>query len=295
VGRRVVDTLTCVDEDLSGTRLGPYLLGARIGRGGTSTVYRAVDNRTGRVRACKVLSRRAAAEPAMRARAAVVATVRHPHVLAVDDVGEDRGRLYLAMQLVAGPTVREVLAEGPVTAARAALIVEQVAAALAALHDHGLLHLDVTPANVLLAAVSRSAGEEPSDHSYLLDGAMQGSGSDSDGNFVGTPNYASPEHLRGGRVGPRSDVYSLTCLLFTLLTGRAPFTGRLVDVITGQLQERPPQLPAALGLPVALKNVVAAGLCADPVARPANPTALAAAVKDSLQTAPLLALAPPEC
>lgn len=270
--------MTCVNEDLSGTRLGPYLLGARIGRGGTSTVYRALDHRNGRVRACKVLSRRAAAEPAMQARASLVASVRHPHMVEVEEIGEDGGRVYLAMRFVAGPTVRELLTAGPVAAQRAALIVKQVAAALAALHEHGLLHLDVTPANVLLGAAPGSSAQAPGDHAYLLDGAMEVPGTDPDGNFVGTPNYASPEHLRGRRVGPRSDVYSLTCLLFTMLTGRPPFTGRLVEVITGQLRARPPQLPDALGLPPALGKVFASGLAADPAARPADPAALAAAV-----------------
>ena len=263
--------------ELCGTGLGPFALRAVIGRGGMSTVYRALDRRTGREVACKVMSEQASADQALRERfAGQVCVIDHPNVIPIDEIGEAAGRLYVAMPLVDGTDVHTTLQAGPLRPVRALPIFGQLCSALAALHGRGLLHLDVKPANVLL---DRSRG----DHVYLLDyGLLDADQAGRPGCFFGTPNYASPEHLRGRGIGPSSDVYSLTCVLFALLAGRPPFAGRLTEVIGGHLRGRIPSLAAVTGLPARIDRVISAGLHIDPAERPGGPEQLAFAAREAL-------------
>ena len=260
-----------VDDDLYGSELGPYRLSEPIGSGGMGTVYRAVDQRNGEVRACKVLTRRASADPALRARfASRICVIDHPHVVPICDVGLVDGRLFVAMQLVLGRTVHAVLQGGPLVPQRAMVVFGQLCSALAALHRRELMHLDVKPANVVLSAAHAD------DHVFLLDYGLLDARTARVDAFVGTPNYASPEHLRGQPISPASDVYSLTCFLFALLSGRPPFAGRLTEVISGQLRGRVPSLARASGLPAAIDGVIAAGLHRNPSRRPGDAEQLAA-------------------
>lgn len=262
--------------DLAGTTLGDYALGDVLGRGGMSTVYRARDRRTGDEVACKVMSVRVSADPAVRARfARQVCVVDHPNVIPIHEVGEAAGRLYVAMRLVVGTDVQAALRAGGLRPARALGIFGQLSSALAALHGRGLLHLDVKPANVLL-------DRDRPDHVYLMDYGLQEPAPAPRSDFVGTPNYASPEHLRGTTTSPSSDVYSLTCVLFALLAGRPPFAGRLTEVIGGHLRGRAPSLAALTGLPDRIDRVIAAGLHTDPTRRPACPETLADAARTAL-------------
>lgn len=270
--------MTSVDDDLGGTDLGPYALVRPVGRGGMSTVYRAIDRRNQKVVACKVMNRRASADPALRSRfAEQVCVIDHPHVVPIYEVGQAAGRLYVGMELVEGTDVQTALRTGPMTPARALAIFSQLCSALAALHQRGLLHLDVKPANVLLSAAHGS------DHVYLLDyGLLDQRSQDASLDFVGTPNYASPEHLTGAPIGPRSDVYSLTCVLFALLTGRPPFVGRLTEIVAGHLAGRAPSVAASTGLPRGIDRVIKAGLHTNPARRPQDPERLAAAARQAL-------------
>jgi len=271
-------TLTCVNGELSGTVLGPYRLGEVLGRGGMSTVYRADSAGSAVPVACKVMSERASADPQLQIRFSTkVCVVDHPHVVPIHQVGQDRGRLYVGMRLITGWTVHAELQRGPLLPTRALIIFGQLCGALAALHRRGLMHLDVKPANVLLS------DQHAADHAYLVDYGLIGQGTELPADtFVGTPNYASPEHLRGQPISPLSDVYSLTCVLFALLSGRPPFAGRLTEVITGHLRGRPPSLAKATGLPGRIDRVIAAGLHPDPDRRPAGPEQLADAAQAAL-------------
>jgi hypothetical protein len=153
----------------------------------------------------------------------LAASLDHPHVVPVYAAGEHEGVLYIAMRLVDGVDLRALIrAEGRLQPERASRIAAQVAAALGAAHERGLVYRDVKPANVLVA------GGEGAEHAYLTDfGLVKRSASESGltaaGEWVGTLDYVAPEQLRGDSVDGRADLYSLGCLLFEALTGRVPF------------------------------------------------------------------------
>src|SRR3954463_14780890 len=207
--------------------------------------YRATELRLGRPVALKLIAADRAADPAFRARfereARLTAAIDHPNVIPVYAAGEDDGPLYLVMRWVAGTDLQALVrAEGRLAPQRAALIVEQVAAALDAAHDAGLVHRDVKPANVLLNA---------GDHVYLSDfGLTRTVDSETvvtDTNeWLGTVDYMSPEQLDGEPTDARSDVYALGCVLYTALTGAPPFHRATVAATIGAHLHDP--VPSAL-------------------------------------------------
>lgn len=216
--------------DLSGGQaFGPYHIAGTAGAGGMGVVYRAEQRSLARVVALKVIRPDVAQSGDYRSRflreARLAAAVDHPHVVSVFDMGEQAGRLYLAMQWVDGQDLRTLLdRQRQLTPDRTVLIGTQLAGALQAVHDAGLVHRDVKPSNVLMRDI---AGR---DHAYLTDfGIAKMPGAQDDltrtGWSVGTPGYLSPEQIRGQRPGPHSDLYALGCVLFEALTGRRPFTG----------------------------------------------------------------------
>lgn len=242
-----------------------------IGRGGMSVVYRAVDQRLQRSLALKVMSENLSADPEFRARfaeeARAASAIDHVNLVPLYDFGEADGRLFIAMRLVDGTDLARELAAGPMPAGRAFDLLGQVGAALDTMHERGLVHLDVKPANVLITR-NESVGHE---HVYLADFGLARRGAaghrTSSGDFLGSPTYASPEHLRGLEIVPRSDEYSLTCILFTALGGRAPFIGDVRAVISGHLSGVVPSLSAISGLPSDIDLVIARGLATDPALR----------------------------
>jgi serine/threonine protein kinase len=218
------------EELKAGDTLGDFEILEVAGTGGMGAVYKARQLSLDRDVALKVIRDEIAAEPEYRERflreAKLAASVDHPNVVTVYDVGDEDGRLYLVMQWIDGADLRQALdGSGRLTPNRAVAIAGQLAGALDAVHQaSGLVHRDVKPANVLLGEV---AGE---DHAYLTDfgvarppeaiGALTRTGS-----TVGTTGYLAPEQIQGKEAGPRSDLYSLGCLTFEMLTGRQPFTG----------------------------------------------------------------------
>ncbi|HEX3491355.1 MAG TPA: protein kinase [Streptosporangiaceae bacterium] len=216
--------------DLSdGQAFGPYHIAGTAGAGGMGVVYRAEQRSLARVVALKVIRPDISQSADYRNRflreARLAAAVDHPHVVSVFDVGEQAGRLYLTMQWVDGQNLRNLLDQQRRLAPdRTALIGTQLAGALQAVHEAGLVHRDVKPSNVLM----RDIGGR--DHAYLTDfGIAKMPGVQDDltrtGWSVGTPGYLSPEQIRGERPGPYSDLYALGCVLFEALTGRRPFGG----------------------------------------------------------------------
>lgn len=216
--------------DLSGGQaFGPYHIAGTAGAGGMGVVYRAEQRSLARVVALKVIRPEIAQSGDYRSRflreARLAAAVDHPHVVSVFDVGEQARRLYLTMQWVDGQDLRTLLDRqrrlGP---DRTVLIGTQLASALQAVHEAGLVHRDVKPSNVLM----RDLGGR--DHAYLTDfGIAKMPGAQDDltrtGWSVGTPGYLSPEQIRGQRPGPHSDLYALGCVLFETLTGLWLFGG----------------------------------------------------------------------
>jgi streptogramin lyase len=211
----------------TGSVLDDFRIEDEIGRGGMGVVYRAAQISLGRPVALKVISETLSDREGFRERfvreSRLAASLDHPNVIPVYAAGEHDGVLYIAMRFVDGTDLRALLAaEGALDPARAAGVVAQVASALDAAHERGLVHRDVKPANILVAA--RGGGE----HTYLTDfGLTKRTASDSGltaaGEWVGTLDYVAPEQVRGEQVDSRADVYALGCVLYELLTGQVPF------------------------------------------------------------------------
>jgi hypothetical protein len=261
------------NESVSELRPGDVLAGCRveavIGRGGMGVVYRALQLDLRRLVALKVIAADLAADPEFRERfsreSRMAAAIDHPNIVPVHAAGEERGALYLVMRYVTGSDLHALLLrEGRLPIARAAGIVAQVGAALDAAHATGLVHRDVKPANVLLAAGA--------DHAYLSDfGLMRSLDPEQpiteSGQWLGTVDFAAPEQLCGGRVDARSDVYSLGCVLHAALTGAAPFRRATVPAtLLAHLHDPPPQ-PSASGAPPQFDDVVARALAKAPADR----------------------------
>src|SRR3954469_5734005 len=226
---------------------GDVFAGHRIedvaGRGGMGVVYRAVQLALDRTVALKLITPALAGDPDFRARfvreSRAAASIEHPNVIPIFSAGEDQDVLYISMRFVDGQALRALLrADGPLEPRRAARIVAQVAAALDAAHERGLVHRDVKPANILLT---------PTDHAYLTDFGLTKRADDgatrlsATGGLVGTAGYIAPEQIRGERVDARTDVYSLGCVLFHTLTGRTPFAAPGEGaMLVGHLHDQPP-------------------------------------------------------
>ncbi len=187
----------------SGSLLAGYRLEAQIGSGGMAVVFRARDERLGRLVALKVLAPALTADAAFRRRfmaeSRAAATVDDPHIIPIYEAGEANGVLFIAMRFVPGGDLRGVLErEGPLAPARALAFIAPVASALDAAHVAGLVHRDVKPANILVDA--RASRPE---HVYLSDfgvskGAVSSVSLTGAGHFVGTPDYSAPEQIQGG-------------------------------------------------------------------------------------------------
>jgi serine/threonine protein kinase len=213
-----------------GDQLGDFEIVSAAGAGGMGVVYKAKQKSLDRDVALKVIREEIASESEFRQRfmreARLAASVDHPNVVTVYDVGSEDDRLYLVMQWIEGSDVKEELREcGRFSPKRAVAIGSQIAGALDALHSvSGLIHRDVKPANVLL----RTVGGD--DHAYLTDFGIAKPPEALEhltktGSTVGTTGYLSPEQIQGGEAGPRSDLYALGCLVFEMLTGKPPFEG----------------------------------------------------------------------
>ena len=254
----------------SGSILGDFKIENEIGRGGMGVVYRATQVSLGRPVALKVIAGALADQEGFRERfvreSRLAASLDHPNVIPVYAAGEDEGVLFIAMRFVDGTDMRSVLsAEGALEPMRAAGVVAQVAAALDAAHELGLVHRDVKPANVLIAAPRRR------EHVYLTDfGLTKRSASDSGltaaGEWVGALDYVAPEQLRGNQVDGRADVYALGCVLYEALTGGVPFP-REDDVakLWAHISDPPPwALDAAPDTPRVLAEVAQRAMEKDP-------------------------------
>jgi Protein kinase domain/Domain of unknown function (DUF4328) len=271
----------------TGTVLAGYRILGPIGRGGMGVVYRAEEPALGRLVALKVLAPALAAHEEFRRRflreMRLAASIEHPNILPIYHAGEDRGLLYLAMRYIDAHDLREVLRRGgPLEVGRALWIVEQVAQALDAAHQRGLVHRDVKPANVLLTAPTANGRE----HAYLVDFGVArpitGSASITSGGMIlGTPSYAAPEQLTGGLVDARTDVYALGCVLYECLSGRPPFAADSDQaLILAHLHAMPPPVRSIRpDLPAVLDGTLAGALAKDSEQRYRSCGELAAAAR----------------
>jgi serine/threonine protein kinase len=256
-----------VDPDrIVGTDVAGYTVESVLGSGAMGVVYVARQHSPERRVALKLITPAFANDEVFRRRflreATAAAAIEHPHILPIYAAGESNGTLFMAMRLVDGRDLREILrgsAELPVE--RVERIVGQVGGALDAAHARGLVHRDVKPGNVL---VTEQPEAEDVDFCYLMDfGVSTWTGSSAatitaTGQLVGTANYMAPEQIEGGSVDGRTDQYSLGCVLYECLTGSAPFSGRSAPAILyGHLHEQAPA-PSSLrpGLPPGVDAVM---------------------------------------
>ena len=257
----------------AGGRVAGYRLDEQIGRGGMAVVYRAYDLQLDRQVALKVLDPVLAGDEGFQQRfireSRAAAAVDHPNIIPVFAAGEADGVLFIAMRYVSGPDVRTLIdSAGPLPAQRAVDIVFQVAAALDAAHDRGLVHRDVKPANMLL---DPAPGGGRADHVYLSDfglskQAVAGLGLTATGQLVGTLDYVAPEQIENRPVDGRGDLYSLACTAFEMLSGAPPFRrDQHLALLWAQLSETPPPLTRSRpDLPPAVDQVMAKALAKSP-------------------------------
>jgi tRNA A-37 threonylcarbamoyl transferase component Bud32 len=234
-------------------RIGTVVAGSRIeerlGPGGMSLVYRAEHATLGRKVAIKFLAPQLADDAASRERflreSRLAAALHHPNIVPIFDAGEADGVPYITMHFVEGTDLAALLARhGPLATDRLLAIMAQVAGALDAAHDKGLVHRDVKPANILIAS---GEGVEAPGHVYLTDFGLAkqvagvGTSITKQGLFMGTLDYIAPEQIQGLEVDRRTDVYSLGCVVYECLTGTTPYP-RETEVATlyAHVQDPPP-------------------------------------------------------
>jgi serine/threonine protein kinase len=271
-----------------GTKVAGYRIEALVGRGGMGAVYRAEEEGLGRKVALKVIAPELAQDERFRERflreSRIAASLDHPHVIPIYQAGEEDGVLFLAMRYVEGSDLAKVVAEdGALEPKRAVELLSQIAEALDAAHEKGLVHRDVKPSNVLIA---EAAGRE---HCYLGDfGLTKRTGSLSGvsvaGEIVGTLEYVAPEQITGDPLDERSDVYSLGCVLYECLTGQSPFP-RATDValLWAHVHEEPtPPSQARPELPKELDTVLTRALAKEPGRRYRSAGELLAATRSGL-------------
>ena len=258
---------------------GNYELIEEIARGGMGVVYRARQVNLDREVAVKLLLHGALASPAdierFRTEAAAAASLQHPGIVAIHEIGEFEGQQYFSMDLIAGRDLAALTRDGPLAARRAAELVAQAAAAVEHAHRHGVLHRDLKPSNVIVDAEGRP---HLTDFGLARIGAAD-TGLTRTGDLLGTPGYMAPEQAGGprGAIGVPADVYSLGAVLYHLLTGRAPFTGENVPEVLRQVAEADPVAPGLLNpqVPRDLETICLKCLRKEPAARYASASDLA--------------------
>jgi serine/threonine-protein kinase len=257
-----------------------YELLELIGRGGMGVVHRAHDHVLDRVVAVKLLPLDRAQDPTAVARfereALAAAALSHPNIVAVFDFGIDHETRFIVMEHLAGQSLADRLRErGPMPPGEAVDVARQVAAALAAAHEAGIVHRDIKPANVMLNAQG---------HVKVLDFGIarltSGIALTQTATVIGSASYLAPELFAGAAADARSDIYALGCVLYELLAGRPPYTGELAAAIMHQHSSATPEPLRRLNpaVPVALDELVSSMLAKRPAERPSDAGAVVAAL-----------------
>jgi serine/threonine protein kinase len=227
---------------------GDYELLEEIARGGMGIVYRARQVSLDRVVAVKMLLSGPLSSPELvkrfRAEASAAASLLHPNIVAIHEVGVHQGLQYFAMDFVEGQSLAKLLGNGPLPAKRAAAYLKTIAEAIHYAHERGLLHRDLKPSNVLI-----DSSDQPRVTDFGLARRLEG---DSEltlsGQVLGSPNYMPPEQAEAkrGQLSRRSDVYALGAMLYHVLTGRPPFVGETISDTLGQVINSEPVSPRLL-------------------------------------------------
>ncbi|MBI5959782.1 MAG: serine/threonine protein kinase [Chloroflexi bacterium] len=289
-----------MERHLIGKTIGPYVLLEKLGAGGMATVYRAQNLQGDPPEvAVKILPYHLAANDIFYQRfereARMAGQLQHPHILPVYGVGEHDGVPYIAMKIVDGGTLAELIHQGPVDMRQCARILAQIAAALDYAHRENVIHRDIKPENILF---------DDTEKAYLGDFGVARFSEGSEhitgtGGFVGTAAYASPEQCRGEELTATSDIYSLGVVLYEMLTGVLPFKGatplatmhqHISEPVPNPLRERP-------SLPLGVAEVMRKALAKMSSVRYQSATAMSGALNEALRpilgTKPLADNAPP--
>src|SRR5438067_8999240 len=262
---------------LAGRTIGHYKLSERIGTGGMGDVYLATDITAGRKAALKLLPTRFTGDAERLKRfqqeAHAVVALNHPNILTVYEIGEDHSTHYIASELIEGETLRQRLARGRMALDEASDVAIQVASALAAAHQAGIVHRDIKPENIMLRpdgyvkvldfGIATLAEQEvpvtiPTDEALLLVETNLGS-------ILGTVRYMSPEQARGAPVDQRTDIWSFGVVVYEMVTGHAPFTGETPrETMLSVLETEPPPIRNYISqIPDELQQIITKALRKD--------------------------------
>jgi serine/threonine protein kinase len=283
-------------ENLKGQRFGRYEIVELIGRGGMAAVYRARDTVLHRDLALKLLYPQYGGDTTLVGRfqreAVLAARLDHPNIVPIYDVGESEGMAYIAMRLLSGKSLADLLTTRQrLTPSELALVVSQIAAALDYAHDRSIVHRDIKPGNILLeqlrgdtiVAETRALLTDFGIAKSLDTPSLTGTGI-----LIGTPDYMAPEQIRGARsIDGRADTYALGALAYRALTGRRPFEGSTQEVLIGHLEGRFSS-PSAISpdLPSAVDPVIRRAMAMNPNDRYPRAAEFAQALSAALGLAP---------
>jgi len=268
------------------SRLGVYELVDELGAGGMGVVWRAHDRRLGRDVALKILPPHLAAHPDALVRfereARGLAALSHPNIISIFDLGEDNGLRYIVTELLSGETLREAMRSGPMPWRRATEICATIAEGLAAAHAKGILHRDLKPENIFITSDDRV---KILDFGLAKEVALSANATTvvhqtEPGRILGTLGYTSPEQLRGEEMDFASDIFSLGCVLFEMMSGRAAFLrNSSAETIAAILTEEPLPLHSLSEVPPDISRIVQRCLEKRPGARFQSASDLAFALR----------------
>ena len=252
-----------------GETISHYRILAKLGEGGMGVVYKAEDTKLGRIVALKFLARHALDEIELKARflneARAAAALNHPNICTLYEIDEDRG--FLAIELVEGRTLRDLIAERPLPLDDALDMADKICAGLQAAHEKGIVHRDMKPGNVMVTAqgqvkIMDFGVAQLADQTRITN----------TGTAVGTPAYMSPEQAQGKAVDRRTDIWSLGVVLYEMMSGKRPFRGETPSAVIYAIVHTQPEPLTALrsGVPMELDRVTAKALSKDPRARYQN-------------------------
>ena len=247
-----------------GDQLGHYNVTSLLGEGGMGQVWQATDTQLNRQVALKILPDAFAADPDRLARfqreARILASLNHPNIAAIHGIEETEGTRALVLELVEGPTLADRIAKGPIPADEALPIAKQIAEALEAAHEAGVIHRDLKPANIKVKAdgtvkvldfgLAKAFQPDASDPNMSMSPTISLTAAATQmGMVIGTAAYMSPEHARGKPVDKRADVWAFGVVLFEMVTGQPAFAGNnMSDVLASVIKSEPDWeiLPKAL-------------------------------------------------
>jgi serine/threonine protein kinase len=268
-----------------GTTIAGYRIDGVLGEGGMAVVYRATQLSLNRIVALKLLAAELGDDAVFRQRfrreGQLQAAIDHLHIVPVYEAGQTEDGLFLAMRLIEGSTLKDLILNHRLEPRRSLRLLTQVAQALDAAHEAGLIHRDIKPQNVLIGS---------GDHVYLADFGLTKAPDEMSitgtGQFMGTIDYVAPEQIRGEPATAATDCYSLTAVLYECLTNEVPFARPdEVATLNAQLTESPPRVAALRPeLPAALDDVIASGLAKDPAQRPSSCSELIRAASRAFST-----------